>query len=56
MEKYEAVSPPILHMDIRRESKAIIAFLQYAARQETSGTGELPKASFPDVKFSLPSQ
>jgi len=45
IEKYEDISPESLPMGVRG-SKPTIAFLQYAARREASGTGELPSTSF----------
>jgi len=53
MEKYEAVSPEILRAGAHG-SKATIAFLIYAVRQEENGTGELQGPSFRAVGSSQP--
>jgi hypothetical protein len=52
VEKYETLSHQDIRMD-ERKSKAIIAFLPYAARQEKNGTGELSNAFSRVVGFSL---
>ena len=52
MEKYETVSPEILRVGAHG-SKATIAFLQYAARQEEDSTGELLPSCRILAAFSL---
>ena len=52
MEKYETVSPEILRAGAHG-SKATIAFLQYAARQEEDNTGELLPSCRILAAFSL---